>query len=445
MASAVRHASLAAFLTLMQLNNLQLLKQNRHFRNLLAGQYISELGNWFNFIAGLSLVRAVSGESVNAATILLVCRTLSWSLVMPFAGTLVDRLSRRNVMLVTDLARAGVALVFLLVTKPEDLWIAYLGSVVLSVLSAFFDGAKSAATPNLVGKEGLMAGTALMFSSRFMLMAVGSALGGLAAATLGYKIAFIINAASFLVSAYTVWLIPEEATGEKETRRSERESFFTEMKEGVSYMFSNHLVFTMILLNFIWAVGGGAVNLIAERLGGIELAGMAGLKPDVGVAALMTAAGAGLFLGTIVAHRVGSFVAIKKITNQFIGWALIIHGVLFGVAGYMPNLWLVSLLFFISRLIVGAEYAVQETLFQRVLPDRIRGRISTLDRGIEITMFSLVTLLSGFLLNWISPQMLTLVSGLISGSSGVVWFLRIRNEASGNREEGFLSIQKEPG
>ena len=195
----------------------QLLRGNRSFRNLLAGQVISELGNWFNFIAGLGSVRLVSDASPMAAGIFFVCRVLPFAVASPIAGTFVDRFSRRTVMLATDLARAGVAMMFLLVTSPESLWIAYLATVLLSVFGAFFDGAKNAATPNLTGKEGLLAGTALMFSTQFLLMAVGSALGGWAAAIFGYKAAFLINAASFLVSAYTVWLIPEDATRDKDT------------------------------------------------------------------------------------------------------------------------------------------------------------------------------------------------------------------------------------
>src|SRR5215211_2188665 len=209
----------------------QLIKGNRNFRNLLAGQVISELGNWFNFIAGLGLVRLVSEASPVAAGIFFVCRLVPFSIVSPIAGTFVDRFSRRQVMIATDLARVGVAMMFLLVTDGNDLWIAYLATVLLSSFGAFFDGAKNAATPNLTGKEGLLAGTALMFSSRFLLMAVGSALGGWAAAIFGYKIAFLINAASFLVSAFTVWLIPEEATRDTETgermaaRKIEKPSF----------------------------------------------------------------------------------------------------------------------------------------------------------------------------------------------------------------------------
>jgi MFS family permease len=409
----------------------QLLRGNRSFRNLLAGQVISELGNWFNFIAGLGLVRVVSDASPLAAGIFFVCRLLPFAFASPIAGTFADRFSRRTVMLATDVARAGVALMFLLVTSPENLWIAYLATVLLSVFGAFFEGAKNASTPNLTGKEGLLAGTALMFSTRFLLMAVGSALGGWAAAIFGYQAAFLINAASFLVSAYTVWLIPEEATRDKDTGermagRKAREPFFKEMREGLRYTTTNHFAATILIMNVIWATGGGAVNIIFERAGGIYFAEREHWNPDLAVAVLWTASGIGLTLGMLIAHRTSIHLDRGGNNRAFIGWTLIAHGIIFSFAGIVPVLWLFALLTFVSRAIVGVEYAIQETLFQRSLPDHIRGRISTLDRGAELTMFGLSSYFASEAMYYISPMTLTVISGVLSASSGVVWFWRSR-------------------
>lgn len=407
----------------------QLIRGNRNFRNLLTGQFISELGNWFNFIAGLGLVRVVSEASPSAAGIFFVCRILPFSVIAPIAGTFVDRFSRRQVMIWTDLARVAVALMFLLVTSEDDLWIAYLATVLLSTFGSFFDGAKNATTPNLTGKEGLLAGTALMFSTRFLLMAIGSALGGWAAAIFGYKIAFVINAVSFLISAYTVWLIPEEATrdeatGERMANKSKGPSFMTELREGLHYTVTNHFALTILLMNVIWAVGGGAINIIFERVGGVYFAGLEGWHPDVAVALLWTASGAGLALGMLIAHRTSISLDRKGRHTWFIGWTLILHGILFSVAGLMPSLLLFAFFAFISRAVVGVEYAVQETLFQRSLPDYIRGRISTLDRGAELTTFGTFSYISGELMYYITPMTLTIVSGILSGSAGVLWFIR---------------------
>ena len=258
----------------MNLTYSELLKTNRNFRNLLWGQFVSEMGNWFNFIAGLGLVRMVSDASPMAAGILFVCRLLPFALFSPIAGTFVDRFSRRQVMIWTDLSRVAVALMFLFVTAAEDLWIAYVATALLSAFGAFFEGAKNAATPNMTGRDGLLSGTALMFSTRFLLMAIGSALGGFAAAFFGYKVAFIINAISFGVSAFSVWLIPEEATRDELTASrmsglAKKDSFATELKEGLDYTVRNRFALTILLMNVIWATGGGAINVVFERMGGV--------------------------------------------------------------------------------------------------------------------------------------------------------------------------------
>ncbi|MGH9948616.1 MAG: MFS transporter [Pyrinomonadaceae bacterium] len=411
----------------------QLIRGNRNFRNLLAGQFISELGSWFNFIAGLGIVRLVSEANPISAGIFFLCRMLPFAVVSPIAGTFVDRFSRRQVMIFTDLARVAVALSFLFVSGAEDLWIAYVATALLSTFGAFFEGAKNTATPNLTGSEGLLSGTALMFSTRFLLMAVGSALGGWAAAIFGYEIAFIINAVSFLISAYTVWLIPEEATRDKITAdrmsgASERPSFFTELREGIYYALTNRFAFTILLMNVIWAVGGGAINIIFERVGGVHFASLNGWNPDIAVALLWTAGGLGLTLGMLIAHRTSIYLDRKNRHGWFIGWALIVHGILFAIAGFMPTLWLFFIFTFVSRAIVGVEYAVQETLFQRSLPDYIRGRISTLDRGAELTVFGTFSYISGVAMLYISPMTLTVLSGILSAMAGVVWFARHRGE-----------------
>ncbi len=469
--------------TFMNLSYGELLKGNRNFRNLLWGQFVSEMGNWFNFIAGLGLVRVVSEASPVAAGILFACRILPFAVFSPIAGTFVDRFSRRQVMIWSDLSRVFVALAFLLVSGADDLWIAYVAMASLSAFGAFFEGAKNAATPNLTGKDGLLAGTALMFSTRFLLMAVGSALGGFAAYYFGYKVAFLINAASFAISAFSVWLIPEEATREQvgtaygsgrlnadnsdvlneseitdfdlkpsatadgsdifptapltaaggftttnNLETPKRASFFTELKEGFHYTTKNHFALTILLMNIIWATGGGAINVIFERMGGVYFAERQNWNPDLAVALLWTAGGLGLFVGMFVAHRTEEILEKRKWHSPFIGWSLILHGVLFAIGGYMPMLWLFLIFVFVSRAIVGVEYAVQETLFQRSLPDYIRGRISTLDRGAEMLIFGLSSYFSSELMLYISPQMLTVISGILSALAGVVWFLRNRND-----------------
>src|ERR1043166_595893 len=135
------------------LTYIQLLRHNRSFRRLWIGQVISELGNWFNFIAALGLVRVISHADPEVTTIVLLARLAPFTLFAPLAGAFVDRWSRRTVMITTDLLRVVVALGFLLVRRPEDLWIAYLCTALLSVFGTFFEAAKNAAVPNITGER----------------------------------------------------------------------------------------------------------------------------------------------------------------------------------------------------------------------------------------------------------------------------------------------------
>ena len=168
-------------------------------------------------------------------------------------------------------------------------------------------------------------------------------------------------------------------------------------------------------MNVIWATGGGAINVVFERWAAYFLP-KGNWNPDIAVALLWTAGGFGLFFGMMIAHRTSAILDRKNNHSSFIGWSLIIHGILFAAAGYMPSLWLFAFFTFISRMIVGVEYAVQETMFQRSLPDYIRGRISTLDRGAELMcLVCRAIYVASLSMYQISPQFFTIISGVLSG------------------------------
>jgi MFS family permease len=407
---------------------MQLLRRNQSFRRLWIGQVISELGNWFNFIAALGLVREVSNAAPEVTTLMLIFRLVPFTLFSPLAGAFVDRWSRRTVMIVTDLLRVVVALGFLFVRRPEDLWIAYLCTALLAFFGAFFEAAKNAAVPNITGERDLLAGNALMFSSRFLLLSVGAALGGWTSSEIGYSSAFVINAVSFLLSAYSVWLVPEEDTRERlsavePVKRGLFSGYWTDIREGWAYIVTHAPVATILLVNIVWAIGGGSINLILDRLGAFEFAPKSGLSPDAAIGVLYFANGLGLFVGMMIARRVGFYFHMKSRTIGYIGWSLFVQGIFFALMGVMPSLLLASLCLFASRVLLGAEFAVQETLLMRLVPDKLRGRVSTTDRAGEMMIWSLSTGIAGWSLYHISSQTLTIVSGLLSGVAGLLWLV----------------------
>jgi MFS family permease len=125
----------------------------------------------------------------------------------------------------------------------------------------------------------------------------------------------------------------------------------------------------------------------------------------------------------MLARRVGAYFELQGKTVGFIGWSLFFQGVIFALIGLMPALWLACLLLLLSRVLLGAEFAVQETLLMRLVPDNLRGRVSTTDRATEMLVWTFATTMGGWSLYRITPRTLTVVSGLLSATSGVAWLI----------------------
>ena len=183
-----------------------LLKQNRDFRFLLIGQIVSELGDWFNNIAVLALAMHLTGSGL-VVTAILLSRTVPIVIFGPLAGVIADRFSRRTVLLGADYSRAILALGFLLVNSRERMWMAYLFSCLLTAISIFFTTAKASAIPEISSSSQLMPANALTGSTTAIMQTLGGALGGVATQVLGYQTAFVINALSFVASAFLIYQI----------------------------------------------------------------------------------------------------------------------------------------------------------------------------------------------------------------------------------------------
>jgi len=133
----------------------------------------------------------------------------------------------------------------------------------------------------------------------------------------------------------------------------------------------------------------------------------------------------------MIARRVGAHMELLGKTAGFIGWTLVLQGILFAGIGLMPSLIWACVVLFLSRTLLGVEFAVQETLLMRLVPDNLRGRVSTTDRASELLVWSFSTAVAGWSLRAITPRTLTVISGLLSATSGVVWlalftFKRVR-------------------
>lgn len=201
----------------MSVGVVELLRTERAFRRLWLAQVVSELGDWFQFVALVSMFPTRGGGAAVVAS-LLVGRNIVAALTTPLAGVLADRFHRGRIMVAADLARAVLVLGFLLVRGPEDVGLVFGLSLALEALTVIFEPARGAAIPQLLPPEKLFAANALAGATWSSVLALGSMAGGAATALLGRSTAFVLNAVSFVASAlFVAWTrvppLPPRAVG----------------------------------------------------------------------------------------------------------------------------------------------------------------------------------------------------------------------------------------
>src|SRR5262245_34175573 len=176
------------------------------FRSLWLAQVISLTGDWFNTIASVIIVNryAASGLAVGG---LFIARALPPFLLGPVAGVVADRFDRRKVLILSDVLRAGIVLGFLLVDRPERLWLLYVLTILQFSVSTFFEPARAALVPALVENDELLKANTLASVTWSAMLTLGGAIGGLTASLFGVRVSLIVDASSFLVSAILVLCI----------------------------------------------------------------------------------------------------------------------------------------------------------------------------------------------------------------------------------------------
>ncbi len=257
-----------------------LLRHNHNYRNIWFGEIVSLFGDWFNLIASAALVAKLTGSSV-AVGGLFVARMLAPFLISPLAGVWADRYNRRMLLLVSDLARFVIVLGFLLVRRPEEVWLLYTLTVLQLAISGVFFPARNAILPDVVAPNEIGAANALSSTTWSVMLSLGAALGGLVTGQWGIYPAFVVDALSFLLSAFFIYRVAYTAP-ERPALGGGVRAALTQYVEGLGYLRHNLDVLMVTLLKAATGlvVSGGfqvVQVLLSEKIFVIGEGGATGL------------------------------------------------------------------------------------------------------------------------------------------------------------------------
>lgn len=212
------------------------------FLRLWAGQTISQFGSQITLLA-LPLTAALTLHATPAEMgILSAAETAPFLLVGLFAGVWVDRLRRRPILLLTDLARGVLLLAIPLAALLDVLTIALLYAVafLVGILTVFFEVAYQSFLPALVGREQLVEGNSKLEVSRSAAQIAGPGIAGGLVQLVTAPIAILVDAASFLVSA--LFLAFVRVTEPAPAPRAERQTVWKDIGEGLRVVFGSPLL-----------------------------------------------------------------------------------------------------------------------------------------------------------------------------------------------------------
>jgi MFS family permease len=391
-----------------QAGYLALVNQNPNFRSLWFGEIISLFGDWFNLIASASLVASLTSSGL-AVGGLFVVRMLAPFLVSPIAGVVADRYNRKKLLILAGLVRAGIVLGLLLVRDPRHLWLLYVLTAAQLAVSGFFFPARNAILPDLVAGRELGAANALASATWSVMLAVGSALGGVMAGQWGIYPAFGVDSLTFVLSAFFISRIDYQRPSHLAEAEHSLRAGLRQYLEGLRYLSQHKNVLAI-------ALHKGALSLMASGAFQVVLVALAervfviGQGGGTGLGLMYAMAGLGTGLGPILARKVTG--DRERPLQLFLGGSYFI--VMLGLLVIAPLASFGIVLFgsFLRAFGHGINWVFSTQLLMQKVPTQVRGRVFSSEFAVFTLASALGTAAGGWMLDSIGI-----------GISGVLWLL----------------------
>lgn len=382
---------------------------NLNFLFLWIGQTISIIGDNLFQIALMWWVLERTGSTAAMATVA-ICAALPIIIAGPFAGTYVDRVDRKKLMIWTDLFRGVLISIpgILFFMGELEVWHIYVASLGLACMTAFFNPALNSFIPLIVPKDSLTRANSLSQLSRNLSGILGPALGGILVALLGSGWVMILDGITFGLSGLAILFI--RGVEMVVTEAKQRQHFLADMWEGLVFIKNRSVIFwNMVLFSLI----NFFIAPIAILLP-VVVKDVLKMGPE-GFGFLTSAISVGMFTGTL-------FLGIKgevKRKGPVIILSIIFGGIclaFFGISGSFPlSMLLLGLAGLTFSLVNVLVIVVFQTGIPRDKQGRIFGSLNTVVWGLRPISLAL----AGILAVWVDVHVLIFFSGVLVALGGL--------------------------
>lgn len=238
--------------------------RNRDFAFVWGGESISLLGSEISVIALPSLAVLVFGEGALGVGLLIALQWIPFVLLAPVMGVLTDRLNRRTMMQVANLARFVILGSLPLLWALDGLTIGhlYVAAVLKGVFDVVFQLAYQAYLPQLLPREDLVDGNAKTQLSRSVALIFGRSAGGALVGALGAARAITADAVTYLFAGLSLMLVKFREPA-PQPRPGGVKATLADLRGGVSMTFGNRLLRYLTLMA---TFGNTAVSMVLAMI-----------------------------------------------------------------------------------------------------------------------------------------------------------------------------------
>jgi MFS family permease len=391
--------------------------KHRNFRLFFVGQLVSLTGTWMQATAQSWLVYQLTGSKVLLGTVAAV-GSLPLLLFSVWGGSIADRHSKRNVVVVTQSAMMILAFAFAALVGSGHIqpWhilvLAALGGVAL----AFDMPARQAFMVEMTSREHLMNAVSLNSAVVNGARVVGPAVAGFLMAYVGMKWCFFLNGVSFIavIAGLRMMRLP------KFVPPAEPHSTGRHVLEGFAYVAGHRRVRILLLLFGVVGIFGWSYSVLLPAYATDVLH-----VGERGYGMLLSANGVGALLGALTVATFGG--RIRPRLMIFGGlWLFSATLILLAVVRWYP---LVLACFVLSGWGMLLNFSTTNTVVQTSVSDAMRGRVMGIWALVFGGMMPVGGIESGFLSHAVGVPWTIAAGALVCGGAGLVTWLAVRRNS----------------
>lgn len=398
--------------------------KNRNVWILLLGELIAGLGLWMGIIGNLEFMQAKIPSDFMKSIILAIGIVIGVALG-PLAGKLTDQLHKKKVMLAAGLLRTISVLFMLLALATDSIGWMIVFLILIQISAAFYFPALQATLPLVVDEKELLQLNGVYMNVSTLSRILGTALGGALLMIMPLHTLYLFSFAAYLVLFLLTMLLKVDddsvsKVGEHVKEKRDFSTLFPMIKQ--EPIVSITLIMLLIPLLFI-----GGFNLIVINIS--ELQDSAAIKGWI-----YTAEGIAFMLGAFTVKQLTKYISQVQI--------LFVFSLFVGVSQlmlYMATNSLITIIAFtIFGFAIGCFFPVAATIFQTTVPKDFHGRFFSFRNMLERIVFQVVLLTTGFLLDSIGFQLMTVAFGMVSVGLTIlfyIWYRQTRQRVTLNKKK----------